>query len=271
VLRNPFGDVQPTGLDPRQPFWGDWFGWFVFNGGDCGSPHDDPVYAGALDAVKDLVVHGEDSDFIGTGSFSAPQVGKVGGLMLYHGRGSRPGPLIVDPRPVLIQRPINVTNGIPVPFSRIGRALARADGWRNCLTGQVEPAIFYSEPDVPWEGRSMAGIVHMIRLPLPPPANPVTNPWWVPRPVVDAWGSAPLLQPTSIVDPIEDDQRHLFGSWITTMDYKGNQTLFPGVQVVISARDSWVWDATAMPPALVPFAGLAYPYLPPTGSCSPPP
>jgi hypothetical protein len=265
LLRNPFGDVQPTGSDPRSPQWHDWFGWFVFNAGDTGSPQDDPEFAGDLDGVNDLVVHLEDCDFIGNGSLAVPQVGHVGGLTLYHGRGNQGGPLLVDPRPVLLQRPINVNGGIPSPLSRIGRAFARAEEWFDCLTGQLEPALFIGETDSSWDGKVLAGRVDCIRLPLPPPAHS-NDPWWVPLPIVNAWGATALIESPLISEMTEQGPRHEFGSCIVTLDYKGLQSLYPGQQLVISARQASVLFGGS----LKVNAGRAYPFLPVYSPCSPP-
>lgn len=182
VLRNPFGDIQPSGSG-RYPLWADGFAFFVFNGGDCGSPSDGEL-EGDFDGIDDLLVHSEAADFIGNQTADSPQVANVGGLVLYHGMGG-PTTQIVDPRPHLLQQPTNVANGIPNPGSRIGRHLARADGWYDCVTQQVKPGIFVSAPDADWEivpGQGLvtdAGIVYLLRLPLP---VPISANWWVPLP-----------------------------------------------------------------------------------------
>lgn len=262
VLRNPFGDIQPDGSNPRYPLWANWFGWFVFNGGDCGSPYDGEL-EGGLDEVDDLLVHSESAAFIGNGLADSPQVEHCGALFLYHGLGGPASPDIVDPRPHLLQRPINVENGIPNGGSRIGRHFARADAWYDCTTSQTGPALFIAEPDSDWNSVADAGIVNMIRLPLPAPTS---SDWWVPLPIVNAWGSTPRTEPSSSVSG-ENGPAHTFGAWIVTLDYKNNPA-FPGMQVVISARQA----AVRVGPGsheLLPGAGRVFPFPPRTTPCEP--
>ena len=172
VLRNPFGDLQTTGPDPRNPRWDDQFGWFVFNAGDVGSPGGGPP-----DLIDDIAIHSEIADYIGTGTLDAPQVPNAGAQFIYYGMGGVGVP-IVDPAYVLLQRPSNVA--LPQTGARFGRAFARVDAWRNSTNGQLEPGLLISEPDAEWGGSSQAGIVHFIRLPLP--AQPAVA--WDPAPIV---------------------------------------------------------------------------------------
>jgi hypothetical protein len=258
LLRNPFGDFQSIGPRPNEPRWYDWFGYLVWNAGDVGSPNGGPP-----DGVDDIVIHSEDTDYVGnTDDPNNPQVPNCGGQFVYYGVGDTEEAL-VHPAHVLLQRPANV--GLPETTSRIGRMFARIDVWRNSATGQLEPGLLMAETDATWGGKAKAGIVYLIRLPLPAqPPHP-----WAAAPIANAWGSnGPLTEPL----PTELDEQtaeHMFGSTIVVLDYKDDQTLFPGQQFVVSARQADVKIISTG--ELKIQAGRAYPYVPLQVAPPPPP
>jgi len=242
VLRNPFGDLQP--LEPlegeREPMWLDEFGWLVYDAGDVGSPN-----GGALDGIPDLVVHAQSTDFIGTGSLSAPQVDKVGGLFVYYGRGTSIGNL-VTPSYVLLQKPSNLAAQYadPAEEDRIGRAFARLDQWWDPNAQLLKPALLIGTKNATFQGMKNAGMAFLMRLPVPAPADPpYYSATWS-----NAWGSTPLLEPGGAAAD------HLFASWFIPLDYWGNQAAEPGQQFVVTSHGS--------PVGAILEAGKAYSYVP---------
>jgi hypothetical protein len=220
VLRNPFGDHQPAGSDPRGPNWSDWFGWFVFSVGDIGSPD-----GGTFDGIDDILVHAEDTDFIGTGSYGTPQEVDAGGNFAYFGTGDDDGPELVHPEHVLLQTPLNA--GGPQEAARFGRAAARID-WYNDLTEDVEPGLLLSDIERTVGSHALAGQVYLVRVPLPAqPSDPLEH-----ADIDNAWGSTPLTEPGGT------GAGNRFGSWIVALDYWGNQGEQPGQQFVVTARES---------------------------------
>jgi len=175
-----------------------------------------------------------------------------GGLFVYFGTGTT-GSTLVDPNYLLLQRPANV--GLPVSGSRFGRMCARINQWRNTSTGLLEPGLLIAEMDASdFYGN---GIVHLVRLPLPHPAQPLMP--WSPAPISNTWGALPLMEPAPS-DPYEAGEDHLFGSMIIPLDYKGNQALFPGQQFIVTSRQEEIHVGGGV---IRQQAGRAFPFVPP--------
>ncbi|MGQ0553331.1 MAG: hypothetical protein ACT4PU_08935 [Planctomycetota bacterium] len=241
VLRNPFGDLQDTAQNPEDSDWHDSFGWFVHTVGDVGSPG-----GGALDGVDDMAVYAEVTDFIGTGSLSSPQVVDVGGLFIYFGIGDTDVDM-VDPDYLLLQRPSNV--GTPQQGARFGRSVAYVESLWNPVAEEVQPALLIGEPDADWNSIDRAGLVHLIRLPLPAAESP---PYYA-ADIANAWGSTPLLEPEP-ADEDEEGDLHMFGSWIVALSYHPSGL---GQQLIISARQADV----EVDDVVLTGAGRAFPFL----------
>jgi hypothetical protein len=247
VLRNPFGDLQQTGPDPGAPLWNDAFGWTVFAVGDVGGP-----VTAEGGPIADIAIHAEATDFVGsTMDVNNPEVPDVGAVYVYYGVGPISATAFVDENHVLLQRPLNLPP--PMRTSRPGRALARIDAWKNQLTGELEPGLLIAEPNAEWGGLTLAGIVYLLRLPLPAPSSPP----YVPAAVFNAWGSTPLTEPPP-VDTDEAGPEHVFGSWIVVLDYKDDQVDFPGQQFVVTARQADVRDQLGN---VQPQAGRAWAFV----------
>ncbi|HEX5140106.1 MAG TPA: FG-GAP repeat protein [Dehalococcoidia bacterium] len=242
VLRNPFGDSTQNAKYGRDPQWDDQFGWFVYNGGDLGNSS-----TGALDGIDDAVVYAETADYIGTGCVCNPQVPAASGLWVYTGLGTTAHDMVRDDWytthdhkwAILLMRPANV--GTPVGGGRFGRAFARLDAWKASSTATATPAIVISESSADWGGVSQAGVVYLVRLPLPVPNyDPLT-----PVTINNAFGGTPLFEPTSSISAENDSQPHLFGTWVTVLDYKHNLATY-GQQFVVSSRQASVSTSSGL-------------------------
>lgn len=242
VLRNPFGDYQGSAGGPA--LWADWFGWLVFPVGDIGSPPESQA-AGDPDGIEDIIVHAEDTDYIGNGTFAAPEVPSAGANFVCFGTGVETGEL-VHPDHVLLMTPANL--GGPKSTYRFGRGTARVD-WllqqESPLMDLVEPALLMSDPDATVGTTAHAGRVCLVRIPLP--AQPSQG--WVPAPIGNAWGAS-----TPLTEPGGPNSSGVFGGWILALDYWGDQQEQPGQQILISSR--------ASPIGSLPEAGKFYTFTP---------
>ena len=116
----------------------------------------------------------------------------------------------------------------------------------------MEPGIFIGETDATWPltppNYARAGLVYLLRLPLPAPTGTPLHA----VSIDNAWGSSPLDEP--VFDADEVGAVHLFGSWITPLDYTSES---PGQELIISARQADVEIAH-----VINEAGRAIPFLP---------
>jgi len=272
-LTNPFGSYN----DGEN----DWFGRTVGGIGDIGSPGGGPP-----DGFPDIAVHAEGTNFIGNGTPEAPQIHNAGGLFIYFGVDPQdpalspqylvhPGVPEQFPPYALLQRPVYVLPPLGQENGRVGRAFAGID-WYDSLSGEVEHALMYSEPDADWGGFQRAGVVYLVRPPLcasPPCRDPYDESWELrPLQAPNVW-SAPLTEPFG--DPASPQSEpitvpsdaHEFGSWIVALDYKANPTLYKGQQVVISSRQADVKQPADHQGVSTDEAGAAFPFVPaPPGS-----
>lgn len=251
VIRNPFGDSgQASGSGPN-PAWSDGIGWIALNGGDLGS------LDGTLDTIDDGLLFGDEVDYIGTGSLNQPQVSAAGGVWVVYGTGMSGTLMVYDDdldlhdhgNMVLLQRPLNV--GTPQQGARFGRAMARADEWYNPLTDELEPGLFIGELNATSGGQPLAGRMYLIRLALPAPTG---TPLHAVN-IANAWGTSPLTE--HVFDTNEAGPRHLFGSWISVLDYRADNA---GQELIVSARQADV----KLGSSFFDQAGRAVPYVPPS-------
>ena len=277
-------------LDPfnEQEWVSDWFGWTLFSIGDMGS-HD----GGPPDGFPDIAIHSEATDYIGhldpgeppgpclDGQLPGTPPGEIcggGGLFIYFGvdpAGSWSPQHFVYTAHVLLQQPSNL--GLPQVGTRFGRAASGIQLLRvvEGSTPQVQPGLLVASLEKNTSQGAATGHVMLFRPPFCPvapqsvcedPLDP--NAEFRPVDAPNAWAAGSLLQPQPALHPGLNTQvasQQYFGSDIVALDYKGNQTLYPGQQFVVSSRQAKVVELASDGQTVLAtyqFAGAAFSFVP---------